>query len=99
MKRGGKLKAGKRTKKRIAMNARLKKMAEAKGIHQCEVRLDGCLKTWALTWAHSKKSRFIVTDDEWMEAALACVHCHDKIEAMPHDQMYKIVTEAINNRP
>jgi hypothetical protein len=90
--------AGKRTKKRVAMNARLKKMAIDKGITRCELRLPGCLKTWALTWAHSKKSRFLITEEDWMEAALCCVACHEKIEAMSHELMHKKVTEAIERR-
>lgn len=89
---------GKRTRKRMAMNARLKKMAVEKGICTCEVKLEGCLKNWALTWAHSKKSRFLVTDEDWMEAALCCVSCHNKIEAMSHEEMFKKVTNAIANR-
>jgi hypothetical protein len=80
------------------MNARLKKLAIEKGICTCEIKLEGCLKNWALTWAHSKKSRFLITDEDWMEAALACVACHQKIEGMGHEKMHRIVTEAIRNR-
>lgn len=80
------------------MNKRLKARSEALGITSCELKEEGCLRTWALSWAHSKKSRFIVTDEDWMEAVLACPHCHAKIEAMSHDEMYAKVTEAIARR-
>lgn len=92
--------AGKRTIKRIAMNKRLAKMFIDRGLPQtCEIKLDsGCMRTFSLSWAHSKKSRFIVSDSDWMEAALACPHCHGKIEAMSHEQMYEHVMEAIGRR-
>lgn len=94
------MKAGKRTLKRQAMNKRLKKLFIEKSYPQtCELKLQGCLGTWALTWAHSKKSRFLITDDDWMEAALACVHCHNIIEAKSHEEMFNHVTTAINRRP
>jgi len=91
--------AGKRTLKRIAMNKRLAKMFIERGLPQrCELKLDGCMKTWALQWCHSRKSRFINTDEEWMDAALGCPSCHGKIEAMTHDQMFEHVKEAIGRR-
>lgn len=90
---------GKRTLKRRAMNLRLKKMFLDRGLAQsCELNEDGCMRTFALSWAHSKKSRFILSNEDWMEAALACPHCHDKIEAMSHDAMYEKVMGAISRR-
>jgi hypothetical protein len=90
---------GKRTLKRRAMNNRLAKMFIEKGYQQtCELKEDGCLRAFSLSWAHSKKSRYIVTDDDWMEAALACPHCHDKIEAMSHEEMFEKVMSAIGRR-
>lgn len=89
---------GKRTKQRMAYNRRLKKMAEEKGIRSCELKLEGCLKTWALSWGHSKKSRFIVTEEDWLEAALVCPSCHAKQESLPHAEGYAMIMEAINKR-
>lgn len=90
---------GKRTLKRRAMNARLKRMFVENGYPQeCELKLGKCQKTWALSWAHSKKSRFLITDEDWLEAALACQNCHNEIECLPHDQMKTIVIRAISSR-
>lgn len=93
------MKCGKRTLKRRAMNARLKKeVGDRLGIKSCEIKLDGCLMDFAMSWAHSRKSRFLVTDEDWMHAALACCYCHDKIEAMSHEAMFKKVSDAIDKR-
>ena len=90
---------GPRTKKRRVMNQRLKKRHIEKGYPQsCELKLDGCLEAWALSWAHSRKSRFLQKDEDWMHACLACVSCHNKVEAMSHDAMFAVVSRAINNR-
>ncbi len=88
-------KTGKRTKKRQAMNARLNKLS----IHCCEVRIPGlCVARIMLTWAHALKSRFLVTDEDWERAARCCIPCHDHIEALSHDEMAKIVDDAIAKR-
>ena len=93
-------KTGPRTKKRQAMNRRIDKVLSGIGIDRCEIRIQGkCVNSIMLTHAHSKKSRFLVTDGDWMEAALCCIPCHDHIEAMPHGDMHRIVTEAIARRP
>ena len=92
------MKAGKRTLKRRAMNVRLKKRSLEMGITTCEVRLEGCLINWALTWAHSYKGRNITTDERWMEAVCACVACHDKIELMKENEMGDLIRKIIANR-
>lgn len=90
---------GKRVKKRIAMNQRLKERHIENGYPQtCELKLGGCLKSWACSWAHSKKGRFIQTDDDWMTAVLACVHCHNAIELLPRAEMEKVVLNTIAAR-
>jgi hypothetical protein len=95
----GRFAAGKRTIKRRAMNLRLKKMFLEKGYQQtCELKLEGCLRTFALSWAHSRKSRFLTDDEKWMHACLSCCSCHDKAEAMSHDEMFKLVSGAIEKR-
>lgn len=86
---------GKRTELRITHNIQLHKL----GIHRCEVMIGTrCTKTRFLTWAHSKKSRFLVTSKDWMEAARCCLPCHEVIEAMSHEKMAKIVRDAIARR-
>jgi hypothetical protein len=98
MKRSPLNKVGKRTKHRWSINARLKHLWEELGITSCELRLPGCVGTFAMGAAHSKKSRFLITDADWMHACLACTHCHQLIEAWPHDQMFKVVSDAIDRR-
>ena len=88
-------KTGKRTKKRQAMNRRLNHL----GINFCEIAISGtCVGSIMLSWAHSKKSRFLVTDEDWMEAARCCIPCHEKIEAMSHADMEAMVKKAIAGR-
>lgn len=76
------------------MRAKLKKRFEAAGITRCEM----CNGSFALSFAHSKKRRFIYTDDDWEEVALLCQTCHDRIEHSGHDNMYNSVMEVIRNR-
>lgn len=58
----------------------------------------GCWKTSHLTWAHSKKSRFLVTEKDWQEAARACIYCHSLIEEKKHPEMERIIKAAIARR-
>lgn len=48
--------------------------------------------------AHSKKSRFLLTDDDWMTAVLSCANCHPIIESWTHEAMEKIVLDTIARR-
>lgn len=85
---------GKRTEARMAANKDMNKA----GIKHCEIRLHGCQGRYYLSWAHSTKSRFILTDKDWRTAARACAVCHQTIEVMPHSQMKQIVLDAIARR-
>lgn len=92
-------KCGARTLKRRRFNVKLKKIWLEAGITSCELRLPGiCLGTWALSAAHSKKSRYLITDEDWLEACLADCACHEAIEKMSHEEMHRLVTEAIAKR-
>jgi len=86
---------GKRTKKREAVNHKLNRTLRIK---ECELKLPGCWRIVYLGWAHSKKSRFLVTRKDWEEAARACQHCHDIIEAWPHKKMEAFIKEVIAKR-
>ncbi len=89
---------GPRTIERQKQNAKLNKLPLHIKRH-CEIRLDGCLKTVGLSWAHSKKSRFITTDKDWQEAARACAYCSDALDhKMSHTEMHRLVNEAIKRR-
>lgn len=86
---------GARTKRRAKENRQLSKLR----IARCEVQIKGiCVETIMLTWAHSKKSRFLVTSKDWQEAARCCLPCHQHIEAWSHKEMHKIIVSAIGKR-
>lgn len=89
---------GPRTKARAAGNRELNKLPpEVK--NRCEIKIPGiCVGTIMLTWCHPTKSRFILTAKDWKTAARGCLPCHDRIEALKHPEMKKIVMEAIANR-
>lgn len=57
-----------------------------------------CHGTFGLSFAHSKKRRFIQTDEDWEEVALLCQPCHQKIEFSGHENMYEAVRRIIENR-
>lgn len=85
---------GKKTDKWNRTRAKLKRIFEAAGITRCEM----CFGTFALGFAHSKKRRFIQTDEDWEEVALLCQPCHEKIEHSGHDNMLAAVREIIRRR-
>lgn len=76
------------------MRAKLKEKFERLGITRCEL----CFGTFGLAFAHSKKRRFILTDEELEEVALLCQPCHEKIEFSGHEEMYKAITDIIKWR-
>jgi hypothetical protein len=69
---------------------------EAAGITSCELRYEGCFKNNFLSFAHSKKRRYIVSQEELEEVCLSCTHCHQKIEFRP--DMYETVRRVIASR-
>lgn len=86
---------GKQTERRAAENRQLAKHK----INRCEIRIEGvCADNVMLTWAHSKKSRFLTTSKDWQEAARSCLPCHQHIEALPHKEMAAIILAAIKRR-
>jgi len=94
------LKSGKRTAKRRAVVVKMKKLCASIGVASCELKMEpGCLRDWALGFAHSRKSRNIVTDAHWEECALACIKCHERIELLPEQDMGDVIRKVIANRP
>lgn len=82
-----KWKPGKRTKARAAARRELKPLFERAGITRCEL----CGRDNYLGFAHSKKSKDIITDADWLEVALLCTPCHDKIEGPTNAMRPKIL--------
>lgn len=64
------------------------------GITRCEL----CGGTFGLSFAHSKKRRFIQTDEDWYEVALLCQKCHETVEFAGHEEMYRAIREIIERR-
>ncbi len=105
LKRGGGIKSGKSVKKvgkrgaeRKEINNKLFDFFAEKGIISCEANLEGCLKNSYLTFAHSKKSRKIHTQEDWLEVGLLCVECHSQIEGWKADDMLSFIQEIISKR-
>jgi hypothetical protein len=68
------------------------------GIQTCELELEDCTHGMFLTLAHSKKRRFIKSEEELAEVIVACSGCHDKIEAFSKEKMYATVLKTIASR-
>lgn len=85
---------GKRTNKWNYMRQKLRMWFESRGITRCEI----CNGIFGLSFAHSKKRRFIQTDEDWMEVALLCQKCHERVEHSGHEEMYKAITDIIKRR-
>ncbi len=53
----------------------------------CEIKLPGCMKTFALSFAHRHKRLWYRSQPELLseisQVVLACAYCHDKIERDP----------------
>jgi hypothetical protein len=74
----------------------LKERFQAAGITSCELRYPGCWRNNALSFAHSKKRRYITSQEVLEEVCLCCTSCHQKIEFRA--DMYQIVRKVITSR-
>ncbi len=69
---------------------------EQAGITRCEMQGPGCFRNNFLSFAHSKKRRYITSQDELEEVALLCQKCHHRAEYDP--DMYNIISGIIARR-
>lgn len=83
----------------IPLRAKAKVAFESAGVTTCEVRRPGCWRDNALGFCHSLKRRNIHTEEEKREVILGCNICHDALELLPEDVMYRTVREIILRRP
>lgn len=90
-------KPGKKTKLRHQANREMKKECIRLGIFRCEVGKDGCHGT-PDGFAHSRKGRNMTTLEHYMEACLACNHCHEIIELLPEQEMGDLVRSILGDR-
>lgn len=80
-----------------AIRARLKPLFERAGLTSCEFGYDGCLRNFALGFAHSKRRRNIM-GDEIEEVALACANCHSDLDGHGEAHSIKAVRAVIAAR-
>ena len=89
---------GKKMKAWDADRAKLKARFKDAGITICELRTDACTCDNYLGFAHSKKRRNVVTDQDREEVILVCNNCHDCIEALGETRMRARVLATIDAR-
>lgn len=77
------MKRGKKTRQWDNTRRKLKEQFERAGIVRCEV----CNGTFALSFAHRLKRRFITDQQELETVALLCQICHNEVEYAGHDEM------------
>ena len=92
------------------IRAELTKQFNLIGITRCELKLEGCVGTFGLAFAHSLKRGKIPKDEplrteKLMEVARLCIYCHNVIEYLPevdgksgHVRMEEIILNIIKNR-
>lgn len=81
--------------------AKLKPLYEEAGIMRCELELPGCTFGFSPSFAHSKKVREWESQEDAEEVIVACVTCHNFIEALGKKKvitMYEVVTKIRENR-
>lgn len=92
-----KLKPGEKTKEWEDIRGEVKvRFAKAK-ITKCELKRKGCWKDNALTFAHTDKRRKLTKEDLY-NVVLACTPCHMEVEALPAQEMKKILEGVIKKR-
>jgi hypothetical protein len=92
------LKGGKKTAANKRANAKLKREFEKQGITSCELGYPGCTRDEFLSWAHGKKRRKLEGNELETLVILACINCHNRIEAMNHEGMLAIVESVVAER-
>jgi hypothetical protein len=69
---------------------------QAAGVTTCELRYEGCWRSNALSFAHSKKRRKITGQTALEECILVCNPCHNRLEYGKN--LYEIVRRVIASR-
>lgn len=91
---------GKKGRQNIVANKRLDAFFIASGINYCELGLNGCNGTFGLTRAHLRKRKHLTAEQlgDPQYAVLACLHCHQVVEALHPAKMEAIIQAAIDRR-
>ena len=95
------IKAGKKTKEWNKVRLQVKKYFIDQGITTCEIRLKGCTNNYPLSFAHTKKRRFVT---DLSRVVLCCLECHHKVEYQAlkytgqsmEDYLESIITNRLN---
>ena len=88
------MKLSKKGKQNAKNNRELKQIFIKLGVDWCEL----CGTRFGLTWAHSRKRRFIENDEMMKEVALLCLKCHTQAEMLPDYEMFSLITKIIAER-
>lgn len=88
---------GKKTLTWERERAKLKVKFLGWGITTCELKYDGCLRNWALGFAHAKRRRNL-KPHELSIVVLACSYCHEILDARREHETEAIVNRIIANR-
>lgn len=91
------IRPGKKQKEWQNVRVQLKKAFTAAGITECELNLEGCWKNNALSFAHIDKRRYLSKED-LKKVVLACIPCHQVVEAMPRLEMREKLLKIIEER-
>lgn len=87
---------GKRGRANIAARRIISEIGAFLNITECEIKLEGCMRTFGLAPAHKHKRDWYNGDVEKLsdpkEWVGACQHCHDKIEVS------RTLTEEVFNK-
>jgi len=92
------IKQGKKTIAWSKIRAELKKEFEEKGITYCEVGYDGCTRNNFLSFSHGDKRRYLTDDELRNLVVVACIPCHQWLEALPRTELRAITNRIIRRR-
>ncbi len=89
---------GRKTNEWAVTIQRIKKRFSGLGIERCELGYEGCWRDNALSIAHGKKRRKLGGDELETLTILACIPCHQILEAKPPEAMLAKVRSVISER-
>ena len=90
------IRTGQRSSKWDRVRKKLKVKFADMDITTCEIGLKGCLNDNFLGFAHTKKRRYITTEEDLWRVVLACQPCHAKVEYFCIKWTGKTMTEFLD---
>jgi len=86
---------GRKTKDWARVRRGLVPRFERVGITSCEIHFPQCWRNDCLSFAHTKKRRFVT---DLTRVVLACAACHTAVEGMSHEEMERVLEKIISER-